>query len=104
MIDSRNCNTGTLIATGEKITVEQSSSAFPLSYNLAFAAVHAEKVSGPLSSDKPDRAFLETVPTAVLTAYVMRADPTRDLTTDEFDSLRKKPMPSGDSNTDSALT
>lgn len=93
MIEHKSCNTGSLIQTGEKIGVKADSPAYGLAYNLAFAEVHIESVSGPLSANKPDRAFLETLPSSILAAFVACADTTAAITTAEFDSLKKKPMP-----------
>lgn len=90
VMDSVSCDTGTLIKVGSKIDVPATSAAYPLAYNIAFAQVHLHSVEGPLPSEgKPSREYLETtLPVAVLTAYVNRADTSRPLTEDEFASLR----------------
>ncbi len=93
VFEHKPCTTGTLIQAGSKIEVATTSPAFNLSYNLAFAEVHVLKVHGVLISEKPDRTFLESIPTAILTAFVIRADTSRTVTSEEFEEL-KKPKPS----------
>lgn len=93
-IEHGPCNTGTLIQTGEKIGVKGDSPAYGLAYNLAFAEVHIQSVAGPLSQEKADRAFLETLPSPILAAFVGRTDSSRGLTAEEYETLlAKKPEP-----------
>lgn len=89
-LESTLCDTGSLIKVGAKIDVPAGSAAYPLAYNLAFAQVHLQSVQGPVGSEgKPTREYLEkSLPTAILTAYINRADTSRPLTDSEFASLR----------------